>query len=163
MKQGFPKTSAFPAGFTLIELLLVIVILGISLVIAMPSLVRSIQGQKLRTAGRTMVTVARYARSMAILKQTDLTLNVNMETGQIDLLSTNVTLPRFSRIIEGVSIASFTVPGKEEAEGKIHSINFRRNGISDPFEIKIVDQHGNFVIVKVDALACAKATRYGKE
>lgn len=150
-------------GFTLIELLLVIIIVGIVAGIAAPSFVRSIQGQKLKTAARTMVTVARYARSMAILKQTDLTLSFNLTTGQIDLTSTNVTLPRFTRMIEGVAISSVKIAGKEEAKEGFSSVNFRRNGICEPFEVKILSPRGNYVIVKIDALASAKATEYGNE
>ena len=56
-------------AFTLIEVLLVIVVMGIAVAIAMPSFVRSIQGQRLSTAARTLTTVARYARSMAVLKR----------------------------------------------------------------------------------------------
>ena len=148
----------------MIELLLIIVIMGIALGIAMPSFVRSIQGQRLRTAARTMVTVARYARSMAVLKQTDLTLSFNLATGQIDLTSTNVSLPRFTRVIEGVSVDYVEVEGKkDQANGGISTIEFKRNGVSRPFSVKIHDSHGSYVIVKVDALAGVRATEYGNE
>ena len=155
--------SKFRFGFTMIELLLIIVIIGVALGITMPSFVRSIQGQRLKTAARTMVTVARYARSMAVLKQTDLTLSFNFATGQIDLTSTNVSLPRFTRMIEDVNVAYVQVEGKEQANEGACSVNFRRNGVCRPFAVKIVDKRGNYVIVKVDALAGVKATEYGNE
>ena len=157
------KPSAFPRGFTMIELLLVIVIIGVALGITMPSLVRSIHGQRLKTAARTIVTIARYARAMAVLKQTDLTLSFNFATGQIDLTSTNVSLPRFTRMIEGVSVASVKVEGREEAEEGFCEVNFKRNGLCQPFTVKIVDPRGNYAIVKVDALAGVKAAEYGNE
>jgi prepilin-type N-terminal cleavage/methylation domain-containing protein len=155
--------SAFSLGFTLIELLLVIVIIGVALGIAMPSFVRSIQGQRLKTAARTVATVARYARSMAVLKQTDLTLSFNLATGQIDLTSTNATLPRFTRTVEGVSVAYLQVEGKEPADEGTCLVSFKRNGLCRPFNVKITDPRGNYVIVKVDALAGVKATEYGNE
>lgn len=155
--------SAFPRGFTMIELLLVVVIIGIALGITMPSLVRSIQGQRLKTAARTMVTVARYARSMAVLKQTDLTLSFNLATGQIDLTSTNLTLPRFTRMIEGINISSVKVEGRDEVSEGFCTVVFKRNGICQPFTAKIIDRRGNYVVVKVDALAGVKATEYGNE
>lgn len=155
--------SRFRSGFTMIELLLVIVIIGIAIGIAMPSFVRSIQGQRLGSAARTLVTVARYARSMAVLRQSDLTLSFNLANGQIDLISTNVTLPRFTRMIEGVNIASVHIEGKEPAADGTCSVEFRRNGVCRPFTVKIVDRHGSYVIVKVDALAGVKATEYGNE
>ena len=56
-------------AFTLVEILLVIVIIVVISAVTLPSFVRSIQGNRLRTAGRTVVAVARYARSMALLHQ----------------------------------------------------------------------------------------------
>lgn len=148
----------------MIELLLVVVIIGVALGGAMPSLMHSIRGQRLKTAARTVFTIARYARSMAVLKQTDLTLSFNFATGQIDLTSTNVSLPRFTRMIEGVSVASVKVEGrKEEAKEGFCEVNFKRNGLCQPFTVKIVDPRGNYVVVKVDALAGVKATEYGNE
>lgn len=147
----------------MIELLLVIVIIGIAAGIVMPSFVRSIRGQRLKTAARAMVTVARYARSMAVLKQTDLTLSFNLATGQIDLISTNVALPRFTRMIEGVTLAYVKPEGQDEASEGFCEIAFARNGTCRPFEAKIIDQHGNSIIVAIDALASAKALKYGSE
>ena len=54
-------------GLYLITTVLVVVIMGIAVAIAMPSFVRSIQAQRLGSAARTVTTVARYARSMAVL------------------------------------------------------------------------------------------------
>ena len=157
------QPSAFLRGFTMIELLLVVVIIGIAIGVTMPSLVRSIRGQRLKSAARTMVTVARYARSMAVLKQTDLTLSFNFATGQIDLTSTNVSLPRFTRMIEGVNITSVKVEGRDDVTEGFCTVNFKRNGICQPFTVKIIDRHGNYVVVKVDALAGVRTTEYGNE
>ena len=151
------------SGFTMIELLLVIVIIGVAIGVVMPSLVTSIRGQRLKTAAHTMVTVARYARSMAVLKQTDLTLSFNLASGQVDLTSTNVSLPRFTRMIEDVTIASVQIQGQDDANEGFCEVKFRRNGLCQPFKVKIIDRRGNYVVVKVDALACVKTTEYGNE
>lgn len=153
--------SAFPRGFTMIELLLVIVIIAISLGIAAPALVRSIHGARLKSAARTMVTVARYARSMAVLKQTDLTLSFNLANGQVDLTSTNVGIPRFTRMIDDVRLESVQIEGKDPVSDGTCAVDFKRNGVCRPFNIKVTDSRGNYVIVKVDALAGVRATEYG--
>ena len=152
------------SGFTLIELLLVIILIAIALGISMPFLARSAHGNRLRVAARTMVTVARYARSMAVLKQTDLSINFNLDTGEIDLVSSNVTLPQFSRMVEGVRLSYIEIFGATSpyTEGTC-SVPYNRNGNCKPFNIKITDKHGNYVTVKVDALSSIKGINYGKD
>jgi len=59
-------------------MLLVVAIIGITSVIAVPYLVRSIQGNRLRTAVRTVVMAGRYARSMALLRQQELILTIDL-------------------------------------------------------------------------------------
>lgn len=61
-------------GFTLVEVLMVLAILGITTIVAMPSLVKSIRGNRLRVAARTVVMAGNYARTMAILKNQEMRL-----------------------------------------------------------------------------------------
>ena len=150
--------------FTLIELLLVIVLIGIMLGIASPYLVRSIQGHRLSAAARTLVTVARYSRSMALLKQSDLVISFNLDTGHIELISSNTTLPRFSRVIQGVRLASVEVEGSDApvTEGTC-VVPYSRSGVCVPFSAKVSDYSGNYVVVKVDALSSVRALSYGSD
>ena len=151
-------------SFTLVELLMVIVIISIMLGVASPFFVRSIQGHRLSTAARTLVTVARYARSMALLKQSDLVITFNLDTGHIDLASANTTLPRFSRIIQGVRLAWVEVAGSDgpTTEGTC-AVPYSRTGICVPFSAKVMDRAGNYVIVKVDALSTVRTFQYGAD
>jgi len=142
---------------------MVIVVMGIVAVIAMPSFVRSIQGQRLNTAARTLTTVARYARSMAVLKQSDLAMTFNLANGQVDLVSSNTSLPNFSRVVSGVRVQEVVVAGADPVTEGTCSVPFLRNGVCVPFAITIVDPSGNYVILKVDALGSVKSKVFGKQ
>ena len=154
---------SFSFAFTLIEVLLVIVVMGIAVAIAMPSFVRSIQGQRLSAAARTLTTVARYARSMAVLKQSDLGLTFNLANGQVDLVSSNTALPSFSREINGVRLQEVVIAGADPVTEGTCSVPFLRNGVCVPFAVTIVDPNGNYVILKVDALGSVKSKVFGTQ
>jgi prepilin-type N-terminal cleavage/methylation domain-containing protein len=150
-------------GFTLLELLLVVVVIGILLAVVMPSLVESIREQRLRSAARTVVTIARHARSMAILKQCDLSINFNLDTGQVRLASATANLPRSAHVIEGVALEYVEVAGSNRVTEGACTVPYRRNGTCRPFTVKIRDRNGNFIVVKVDALSSVKARESGKQ
>ena len=158
-----PTVGGFRAAFTLIEVLLVVVVMGIAVAIAMPSFVRSIQAQRLSTAARTLTTVTRYARSMAVLKQSDLGITFNLANGQIDLVSSNTSLPSFSRVVSGVRLQKVVVAGADPVTEGTCSVPFLRNGVCVPFAVTIVDQNGNYVILKVDALGSVKTKVFGTQ
>lgn len=69
------KRSA--SGFTLVEILMVLAIIGISMIVVMPSFVKSIRGNRLRIGTRTVVMASNYARTMAILKNQEMRLILN--------------------------------------------------------------------------------------
>jgi prepilin-type N-terminal cleavage/methylation domain-containing protein len=75
-------------GFTLIEMLLVVVIAGVLVAISMPSFVRSIRGNRLRSAARTVAASGRYARSIAVLHQRPVAVTFLLDGGKlvVDLL-----------------------------------------------------------------------------
>ncbi len=143
--------SARP-GFTLIEVLLVAAVLAILAGLALPSFVRSMRGQRLRGAARTLATVSRYARSMAVLKQSDLALVFNLANGQVDLVASNTSLPPFTRAVEGVRVEEVAVEGSEAVTEGTCSVPFGRNGVCAPFRVRLADASGNALRLKVNAL-----------
>jgi hypothetical protein len=64
-------------------MLLITVIIGVAAMIAMPYFVKSIRGNLLRTAGRSVIMLSRYARTMAVLYQRDMALEFDMGTGAV--------------------------------------------------------------------------------
>ena len=81
-KSG-PSKYKRRAGFTLIEVILVAVVITIITGIAMPYFAGSYKGNKLRLSARTISRMARYARSMSIMREEPLTIVLNHETMEI--------------------------------------------------------------------------------
>ncbi|MFC1497387.1 Tfp pilus assembly protein FimT/FimU [Verrucomicrobiota bacterium] len=97
------------SGFTLIELMLVLMILGFVAAVTVPMLSGSIGKNRLRTASGTVVTAGRYARSMAVLRQQDVALIFDIDSGTVSVVSAS---------IPGQSSESDTLsePGEESVE-----------------------------------------------
>lgn len=68
-------------GFTLMELLVVLAILGLTLVLAMPTLGRLLPGLELRTEARDVASALREARASAIGRNEEVTIVLNRERG----------------------------------------------------------------------------------
>jgi len=79
------KAGGHRNGFTLMEVILVLVIVVIISAVSLPYFAGSYKGTKLRTASRTMNRMAKYARSMAIMRETTMTIVLNPETMEIFL------------------------------------------------------------------------------
>ncbi len=73
------------SGFTLIEVILVLVVVVIISGISVPYFAGSYRGMKLKSSSRTINRMARYARSMAIMRETTLTVALNHETMEVFL------------------------------------------------------------------------------
>ena len=130
--------------------------MGIAATIAIPSFVRSIRSQRLNTAARMLAATVRYARSMAVLKQTDLEMAIDLESGTAELVSSNAGMPGFSRVVDRVRLQEVTLSGDDPVTDGTCRVPFLRNGLCVPFEIKIADDSGNCVVLKVDALCSVK-------
>jgi prepilin-type N-terminal cleavage/methylation domain-containing protein len=73
------------SGFTLIEVMLVVVIALIMLSVSVPHFARTYKGSRLRSAARTINRMTRYARNMAIMRETRMTVVINRESREIYL------------------------------------------------------------------------------
>lgn len=84
------KTRKRPAarrGFTLIEVLIVVVIAALAATIALPGFVRSMRGAELRTATRTVLMAHKYARSTAVVRQTQMAILIDRENRELEIVA----------------------------------------------------------------------------
>lgn len=73
------------AGFSLIELMLVIMVIGIVIATATPYMAKSIRGNRLRFAAQSVVSAGRYARSMAVMSQSDVVLTFDLDASSLSV------------------------------------------------------------------------------
>lgn len=93
MKPLPNKPTNLRRGFTLVEVLMVLGIMGILTLVTMPSLVKSIRGNRLRVGARTLVMAGNYARTMAILKNQDMKLTLDKAANSVSVDPLRETLP----------------------------------------------------------------------
>ena len=75
------------SGFTLIEVLLVMSIIAVISAITIPTFVRSMRGNRLRVAARSIVMAGRYARSMAVLQQRDMAVRFKVGGSEFSVVA----------------------------------------------------------------------------
>lgn len=130
------RQSSIPNGFTLIEVMLVVVIILIVAGIAVPKFKGSFKSTQMTDATRSAVRIARYARSMSILKQEACVLR--FETNRMVLVcGTNSASPEASRKIpDDVIIRSFeNLSDESPASREGRTVKFYPAGMNDGFEI----------------------------
>lgn len=89
------------SGFTLLELLMVIIILGIAAAVLVPQLSGSAQQTRLVTGARSIVQASRYARTMALLHQSELELVLS--PGKVEINAKSVNNPTQSDPLGDIS------------------------------------------------------------
>ena len=87
-------------GFTLLELLLVVVILGIVTAVLIPQIGAGISGASLATGARTALQAARYARTMALLNQSETEVSFGYKSGIIRVMAVGEAAQRAAEVRE---------------------------------------------------------------
>ena len=146
MKKYFPSKFEIPCstfcgskGFTLIEIMLVVVIILIATAITAPAFRGMFKSTQMTDAVRSTTRMARYARSMAILKQSDFTLT--FEGTQMVLSGNDPSEPKTVRRFSGdIKIDQFENKSDETLSSDTRVINYYANGMNDGFKLTLTDE-----------------------
>ena len=149
---GFSFCPARRAAFSLMEILLVVVIISIAVAVSMPYLSKSIKGNRLRTAGRSVVQLARYARSMAVLNQAECSLKFDPGGSTVTVAGPGIRGESPSRTLDRVKIISVTLGGRNEFSGGVTSPVYRRTGRCTPYTVTLQDEDQRTMVIRVDAV-----------
>ncbi len=115
------RHSVLTGGMTLIEILLVISIIGIMMIVTMPQMARSLRGNRLRTAGMSIVRAGRYARSMAVMRQQNMALRMNISKSTIEVGDAGPPRPRADVDIGNDMLADLSAGALEPHEPNVAS------------------------------------------
>jgi type II secretion system protein H len=136
-------------GFTLLELVVVMLIIGIVLAMAAPSMRGWGHGMAVRNAGEEFVALTRLARSQAVADATTYRLNVDVQAGQYWLTQqsgsdfvaiNNSDLGKMHTLPTGWHIVM-----NNAASANAASFDFSSTGQADPGNVTISDDQGNSV------------------
>ncbi len=145
MKKYLPSKFDIPCstfcgskGFTLIEIMLVVVIILIATSIATPAFRGTFKSTQMTDAVRSTVRMARFARSLSILKQSDCTLT--FKENQMTLTCADPNEPKtVRRFSADIQISDFEISTGESLSTDERVVHFYSNGMNDGFELTLSD------------------------
>lgn len=128
-------------GFTLVELLVVLALMGLALTVASPLIANALPGTEMRASARDVATGLRYARSLAITTNTDVTFDVDVEARRFAVSQgrRNGSFPKDAEIV-------LTTARSELFGNGAGSIRFFPDGTSTGGGVEIVRENRRFLI-----------------
>lgn len=141
-------------GFTLVELLLVIVLIGVVLVLAVPSMRDILTGDNLKKASRQFIGLERKLRGEAVRDQIDYILCLDLPNSTYWVLASDMTPEKQDEIKKipkhlPSDIAILDVVGennKKQSDGEVR-IKFGKNNICSPAVIHLAYEEDKMTIV----------------
>jgi prepilin-type N-terminal cleavage/methylation domain-containing protein len=139
-------------GFTLLELLIVVLVIVLVLAVTYPSLSRGSSSVHLRTTGRDVLNIFRYAREKAVTEQVGMRVTADREKQRIVVSDDLGDGGRFYLMPRDVKMEGLTLGGKEIADASM-VIRFLPNGSSDRGEVHLKSEAGSHLRIICDPLA----------
>jgi general secretion pathway protein H len=149
-----PKsTGDCSGGFTLIEFMVVLVLLGVLLAVAYPSIGGGMATIKLKTSSREIAATLRLARSKAIRDQQVYLVGFDLAKNQLELSSENLKYQKFLSLAEGISIEKVTpLKAKVEWNQERYYYFFSPNGMTEGFEVILRNERGRALKIVQNSL-----------
>ena len=138
-------------GFTLLELLIVVLVVVLVLAVSYPSLSRGSASLHLRTTGRDVLNIFRYAREKAVTEQVGMRVTADREKQRMVVSDDLGDGGRSYLMPKDVKIERIVLGGKEVAEASM-VIRFLPNGSSDSGEVLLKSEAGSFLRIISDPL-----------
>lgn len=143
-------------GFTLMEVLLVVVIILIASGVAVPRLRGTFQHTQMQDATRSTLRMARFARSMAIVRQETcvLTIHTNRIELTIAAAGTNAAQQIVRRFPDDITLAGFESPARPVPgdSGTGHPVRFFPAGMNDGFELTLRDARDRRMLIRCNPI-----------
>ncbi len=141
-------------GFTLLELILVLVILGMSAMIAVPAMAPFARGRKMTDTSGQLLALTKFAQDMAVTEGKSVRLEIDTAAGVFALLAEKdgVYAPVESGVAksfavgEGVKLAW---EGQSDASGQGY-IQFDADGGHDVATVRVTGSDGQTLFVGTD-------------
>ena len=150
------------AGFTLLELIMVIVVIALGIAISFPALSRGTSALHLRSAGRDVLNVLRYAREKAITEQREMHLVVEKQGRQVVLTDELGEGGRSHALPRDIIVDSILAGSEEINEGPL-VIRFLPNGSSTPATIVLKSDAGGYLRIVTDPITGGARLLSGQE
>jgi general secretion pathway protein H len=150
------------AGFTLLELIMVIVVIALGIAISFPALSRGTSALHLRSAGRDVLNVLRYAREKAITEQREMHLVAEKQGRQVVLTDELGEGGKSHALPRDIIVDSVFAGAEEINEGPL-VIRFLPNGSSTPATIVLKSDAGGYLRIVTDPITGGARLLPGQE
>jgi len=145
------RKSSRSRGFTLLELMMAVLVIALVLAVSYPSLSRGSAALNLRTAGRDVLNVFRYAREKAVTEQTGMIVVVDRQKQELVLSDRLGEASRKYALPARVRIERIALAGNEVVDGPM-TVRFLPNGGSDSAEVLLRSENGQALRIISDPI-----------